>query len=335
MKSIAVVILNWNGEKLLEQFLPSITTHSPEATVYVADNASTDGSIAFIKQNYPEVKIIKNAGNYGFAKGYNEALKEVEEEVYALVNSDVEVTRGWLAPVIELFEKDHETAIIQPKILDYKNKSHFEYAGAAGGFLDKYGFPFCRGRIIETVEEDKGQYDDETEIFWASGACIFIRKSVYRELGGFDEDFFAHQEEIDLCWRAFNRNYKTWFCHSSVIYHVGGATLSNSSPRKTFLNFRNSLWMMLKNLPAGKLFPVIFIRQCMDGLAAARFLFRGEFNHFWAVFKAHMWFYYKLFYFLKKRKGKKYNNYYKIKSIVYLYFIKKQMIFDKNFNNSL
>ena len=190
MKSTAVVILNWNGEKLLEQFLPSVTAYSAGATIYVADNASTDSSISFVEENYPDVKIIRNAGNYGFAKGYNEALKEVEEEIYALVNSDVEVTEGWLTPVAELFEKDPETAIIQPKILDYKNKTHFEYAGAAGGFLDKYGFPFCRGRIIETVEEDKGQYNDETEIFWASGACIFIRKSVYRELGGFDEDFF-------------------------------------------------------------------------------------------------------------------------------------------------
>lgn len=335
MKSIAVVILNWNGEKLLEQFLPSVTAHSPEATVYVADNASTDGSIAFLKQNYPEVKIIQNTGNFGFAKGYNEALKEVEEELYALVNSDVEVTEGWLTPVIELFERDPETAIIQPKILDYKNKNHFEYAGAAGGFLDKYGFPFCRGRIIETVEEDKGQYDDETEIFWASGACMFIRKSVYRELSGFDENFFAHQEEIDLCWRAFNKNYKAKFCYSSVIYHVGGATLSNSSPRKTFLNFRNSLWMMIKNLPGAKLFPILFIRLSMDGLAGARFFFKGEFAHFWAVLKSHFWFYRKLFYFLNKRQGKKYKNYYKIKSIVYLYFIKKQMIFDENFNNSL
>ena len=335
MKSIAVVILNWNGEKLLEQFLPSVTTHSPEATVYVADNASTDGSIAFLKENYPDIKIIQNTGNHGFAKGYNEALKEVEEELYVLVNSDVEVTEGWLTPVIELFERDPETAIIQPKILDYKNKSYFEYAGAAGGFLDKYGFPFCRGRIIETVEEDKGQYDDETEIFWASGACMFIRKSVYRELGGFDEDFFAHQEEIDLCWRAFNKNYKAKFCYSSIIYHVGGATLSNSSPRKTFLNFRNSLWMMIKNLPAGKLFPVLFIRLSMDGLAGARFFFKGEFAHFWAVLKSHFWFYRKLFYFLNKRQEKKYKNYYKIKSIVYLYFIKKQMIFDENFNNSL
>ena len=335
MKSIAVVILNWNGEKLLEQFLPSVTTHSPEATVYVADNASTDGSIAFLKENYPDIKIIQNTGNHGFAKGYNEALKEVEEELYVLVNSDVEVTEGWLTPVIELFERDPETAIIQPKILDYKNKSYFEYAGAAGGFLDKYGFPFCRGRIIETVEEDKGQYDDETEIFWASGACMFIRKSVYRELGGFDEDFFAHQEEIDLCWRAFNKNYKAKFCYSSIIYHVGGATLSNSSPRKTFLNFRNSLWMMIKNLPAGKLFPVLFIRLSMDGLAGARFFFKGEFAHFWAVLKSHFWFYRKLFYFLNKRQEKKYKNYYKIKNIVYLYFIKKQMIFDENFNNSL
>lgn len=335
MKSIAVVILNWNGKALLEQFLPSVTAFSPEAAIYVADNASDDDSVAFVMDNYPNVKIIQNAGNFGFAKGYNEALRSVEEELYALVNSDIEVTDGWLEPVISLFERDPETVIVQPKILDYKKKTHFEYAGAAGGFIDRYGFPFCRGRIVETVEEDRNQYDDETEIFWASGACFFIRKDVYRELDGFDEDFFAHQEEIDLCWRAFNKNYKARFCHNSVVYHVGGATLSNVNPRKTFLNFRNSLWMMLKNLPGPQLFPVLFLRLSMDGLAGLRFLSKGQFGHFWAVLKSHFYFYAKLFYFLNKRESKQYRNYYKINSIIYLYFIKKGKIFDQNFNNSL
>lgn len=335
MKSIAVVILNWNGKGLLEQFLPSVTQFSPEATVYVADNASTDDSVAFVKANYPEVKIIQNTGNFGYAKGYNAALEDVEEEIYALVNSDVEVTEGWLAPIIELFEADTETAIIQPKILDYKNKTYFEYAGAAGGFIDKYGFPFCRGRIFETIEEDLGQYDDTTEIFWASGACFFIRKEAYRILGGFDEDFFAHQEEIDLCWRAFNHNYKLRFCHNSVIYHVGGATLSSNNPRKTFLNFRNSLWMMVKNLPTGKLFPVLFIRLCFDGVAGIRFLMLGKFPHLFAILKSHFYFYLKLFYFLNKRKPKQYKNYYKENSIVWRYFAKGGKVFDKNFNNSL
>ncbi|WP_294819370.1 glycosyltransferase family 2 protein [uncultured Flavobacterium sp.] len=335
MKSIAVVILNWNGKGLLEQFLPSVTQYSPEAIVYVADNASTDDSVAFIRASYPGVKIIQNTGNFGYAKGYNWALQNVEEEIYALVNSDVEVTEGWLAPIIELFEADSETAIIQPKILDYKDKAHFEYAGAAGGFLDKYGFPFCRGRIFETIEEDKGQYDDTTEIFWASGACFFIRKDAYRTLGGFDEDFFAHQEEIDLCWRAFNHNYKLRFCYRSVIYHVGGATLSNSSPRKTFLNFRNSLWMMVKNLPPGQLFPTLFLRLSLDGMAGIRFLLKGEILHLWAVLKSHFYFYLRLFHFLSKRKSNQYKNYYKTKSIVWHRFIKGGKVFDKNFNNSL
>lgn len=335
MKTIAVVILNWNGKKLLEEFLPSVVKYSQEAQIYVADNASTDESVVFIKANYPEIRIIQNKVNYGYAKGYNEALQGVKEEIYALVNSDVEVTEGWLTPIIELFEADNETVIIQPKILDYKNKSHFEYAGAAGGFIDRYGFPFCRGRIFDTIEEDSGQYDDTTEIFWASGACFFIRRKVFNELRGFDEDFFAHQEEIDLCWRAFNRNYKARFCSESIIYHVGGATLKTENPRKTFLNFRNSLWMMIKNLPTSKLFTVLFVRLLFDSIAGIRFLLQGKFGHLWAILKAHFHFYLRFFHFLSKRESKKYKNYYKINSIIYLYYVTKGKIFDKNFNNSL
>lgn len=327
MKSIAVVILNWNGKKLLEQFLPSIVAFSPEAQIYVADNASTDDSVAFVQGTYPNVRIIRNNGNYGYAKGYNVALQDVEEEIYALVNSDVEVTENWLQPIENLFERDNETVIIQPKILDYKNKTHFEYAGAAGGFIDKYGYPFCRGRIFETIEEDKGQYNDEAEILWASGACFFIRKGVYRALKGFDEDFFAHQEEIDLCWRAFNKNYKIRYCSSSTIYHVGGATLSIDNPKKTFLNFRNSLWMMLKNVPTSKLVPVLIIRMLLDGLAGCKFLASGKFKHFFAILKAHYFFYLKLLYFINKRESKQYKNYYKKKSIVYTYFVKNGRIF--------
>ncbi|KGO88748.1 glycosyl transferase family 2 [Flavobacterium rivuli WB 3.3-2 = DSM 21788] len=328
MKSIAVVILNWNGKKLLEQFLPSVMAHSPEAQIYVADNASTDDSVAFIKAIYPEIRIIQNNGNYGYARGYNVALEDVEEEIYALVNSDVEVTQGWLQPVIDLFEQDNETAIIQPKILDYKNKSYFEYAGAAGGFIDKYGYPFCRGRILDTIEQDNRQYDDEVEIFWASGACFFIRKDVYRTLKGFDEDFFAHQEEIDLCWRAFNKNYKVRFCSASTIYHVGGATLSSTNPRKTFLNFRNSLWMVLKNVPKTQIVPVLFVRMVLDGLAGVQFLVKGQFANFLAVLKAHFYFYLKILYFINKRESKQYNNYYKVKSIPYKYFVKNGKVFD-------
>lgn len=327
MKNIAVVILNWNGKTLLEQFLPSIIMHSAEAQIYVADNASTDDSTYFIENNYPDVKIIRNKGNYGYAKGYNVALENVEEEIYALVNSDVEVTAGWLEPIQNLFERDAGTAIIQPKILDYRNKAYFEYAGAAGGFIDKYGYPFCRGRIVETVEKDKGQYDDESEIFWASGACFCIRKEVYRDLKGFDEDFFAHQEEIDLCWRAFNRNYKVRFCSGSLIYHVGGATLQTNNPRKTFLNFRNSLWMMTKNVPSSQLLPVFLIRLILDGVAGMRFLSKGQFGHFFAILKAHYNFYFKFFYFLNKRESKQYRNYYKSSSILYSYFVKNGKVF--------
>lgn len=335
MKNIAVVILNWNGRELLEQFLPSVVKHSQGAVVYVADNASTDDSVNFVTSHYPEIKIIKNKGNYGYAKGYNEALKEVEEDVYVLVNSDVEVTENWLEPVLAIFENDAETAIIQPKILDYYKKDYFEYAGAAGGFIDKYGYPFCRGRIFDTIEKDNGQYDDDSEIFWASGACFFIRKNVYRELGGFDEDFFAHQEEIDLCWRAFNKNYKIKFCSKSVIYHVGGATLSNTNPKKTYLNFRNSLLMLIKNTPSQKLPLVFFIRLILDGFAAALFISKGKFPHCSSILKAHFYVYLNFFKFLNKRQSKQYINYYKINSIAIKYYLYNGKIFARNFNNSL
>lgn len=325
---IAVVILNWNGQKLLAQFLPSIIQYSQEAAIYVADNASTDDSVSFVKTNYPTIKIIENKGNFGYAKGYNEALQEVEEEIYALVNSDIEVTENWLQPISALFENESKTSIIQPKILDFKNKEYFEYAGAGGGFIDKYGFPYCRGRIFDTIEKDNGQYNDTTEIFWASGACFFIRKEVFRELHGLDADFFAHQEEIDLCWRAFNKGYITKYCGQSTVYHVGGATLAAENPKKTFLNFRNSLWMLTKNLPKNKLFPVLFIRLSLDGIAGIRFLTQGKFKHLWVVLQAHFYFYDHLFQFLGKRDKQQFEAYYKIKSIVFEYFVKKKKIFD-------
>ena len=331
MKKVAVVILNWNGVKLLEQFLPSVIQHSPEAVIYVADNASTDASVQFVKANFPSVTIIENKANFGFAKGYNEALQFVEEPIYALVNSDIEVTENWLQPIVTLFDNEPNTAIIQPKILDFKNKAYFEYAGAAGGFIDKYGFPFCRGRIFETIEKDNGQYNDTIEIFWASGACFFIRKEVYRELNGFDPDFFAHQEEIDLCWRAVNKGYSVKYCGTSTVYHVGGATLEAGNPRKTFLNFRNSLWMMLKNLPKAQLFPVLFIRLVLDGVAGLRFLTQGKTKHLWAVLEAHFYFYFHIFKFLGKREGIQSKKYYKINSIVYRYFLKNGKVFDVNF----
>jgi GT2 family glycosyltransferase len=329
LKKIAVVVLNWNGAKLLEQFLPSVVSYSDEAKIYVADNASTDNSVAIIKEKFPSVTIIQNDGNYGFAKGYNLALQQVEEEYYALVNSDIEVTENWLNPILSIFENQSTIGIIQPKILDYKNKEYFEYAGAAGGFIDQYGYPYCRGRIFETIEKDNGQYNDETEIFWASGACFFIRKEVYRKLNGFDDSFFAHQEEIDLCWRALNFGCKAIYTSQSVVYHVGGATLHESNPKKTFLNFRNSLLMLTKNLPENKLVPILLMRLLLDGIAGIQFIFKGKFTHCWAIIKAHFAFYSLINKTLKKRKGIQSNSYYRSKSIVYRYFIKNGTVFER------
>lgn len=331
---IAVVILNWNGTKLLEQFLPSIVQYSPEAAIYLADNASTDDSIAFVKANFPSVQIIKNESNFGFAEGYNEALKSVDAEIFALVNSDIEVTENWLQSIISTFENEPNTAIIQPKILDYKRKEYFEYAGAAGGFIDKFGYPYCRGRIFDTLEKDSGQYNDNCEIFWASGACFFIRSSVYNELKGFDADFFAHQEEIDLCWRAFNKGHKIKYNSQSVVYHVGGATLQLGNPKKTFLNFRNSLLMLLKNVPKNQLFPVIFVRLILDGIAGIQFLFQGKFKHLLAIIKAHFSFYALFSKHYKKRGNFQSEKYYITKSIVYLYFIKGIKVFYKIFDST-
>ena len=315
----------------MRQFLPSVIQYSPEATIYVADNASTDNSIEVLQEEFPTVKRIQNTGNFGFAKGYNEALKVVDEPILALVNSDIEVTENWLTPILTQFENETNTAIIQPKILDFKKKTHFEYAGAAGGFIDKYGFPFCRGRIFETLEEDKGQYDNTIDIFWASGACLFIRNEVFKKLEGFDEDFFAHQEEIDLCWRAHNLDYKIKYNGESKVYHVGGATLKTGSPQKTFLNFRNSLWMMAKNLPKGKLFSRICFRMVLDGIAGIKFLIDGKPKHLWAVLKSHFYFYLSFSKFIRKRSCKQFPKYYKTNSIVYLYFAKNKRKYSEIF----
>lgn len=329
MKKIAVVILNWNGTKLLEQFLPSVVKYSPEAEIYVADNASTDDSVDFVKANFPTVKIVKNTGNYGFAKGYNEALQHIDAEIYALVNSDIEVTENWLNPILETFEKESKTAIIQPKLLDFKNKENFEYAGAAGGFLDKYGYPYCRGRIFETIEKDNGQYNDALEITWASGACFFIRSKVYHELKGFDADFFAHQEEIDLCWRAKNKGHQIKYTPNSVVYHVGGATLQQGNPKKTFLNFRNSLLMLVKNLPKESLYWVLLTRMLLDGVAGIHFLTQGKFSHFWAILKAHFSFYSLFSETYKKRGDFQSKTYYTVKSIVINYYLNNGKVFAK------
>lgn len=321
---IAVVILNWNGKALLEQFLPSVIAHSKEATIYVADNASTDDSVSFVKFNYPLVKIIQNKENGGYAKGYNDALKNVNEDILCLLNSDIEVTKNWLNPIIETFNSNSNTKIIQPKILDFKQKDSFEYAGAAGGFIDKYGYPFCRGRIFNTIEKDTGQYNDITDIFWASGACFFIKHEVFKELKGFDESFFAHMEEIDLCWRAKNLGYNIKYVYTSKVYHVGGATLKNTNPKKTYLNFRNSLFLLIKNAN-GKLFDIVFIRLILDGIAGVKFLLEFKPRHTIAIMKAHFHFYSNLRKLLAKRKKTKQNiKHYQIKSIIINYFINKK-----------
>ncbi|NRR92627.1 glycosyltransferase family 2 protein [Winogradskyella undariae] len=326
-KDIAVVILNWNGKALLEQFLPSVIEFSEDALIYIADNASTDHSIDFIATNYPSIKIIKNDTNGGYAKGYNDALKHVEAPLLCLLNSDIEVTERWLQPIISEYNSDKTTAIIQPKILDYKNKSKFEYAGAAGGFIDKYGFPYCRGRIFDTVEEDHAQYNDEITVFWASGACFFIKNEVFKDLKGFDDSYFAHMEEIDLCWRAFNKNYKTKYVGTSTVFHVGGATLNSTNPQKTYLNFRNNLFTLLKNVDSNVL-SIILVRMLLDGIAAIRFLFQLKLAFFFAILKAHFSFYVNLPRLIKQRKHlPKRSGYYQKKSIVWSYFIKKQVQF--------
>ncbi len=288
---IAVVILNWNGRKLLEKFLPSVVAYSREAKIWVIDNASTDDSVLFLQENFPTVALVKLDKNYGYAGGYNRGLKQIDADVYALVNSDIEVTANWLLPVIKRFENETDTVVLQPKIKDYKNKKMFEYAGAAGGFLDFFGYPYCDGRVLFKVEEDKGQYDTPKDIFWASGACFFVRQKTFDRHKGFDESFFAHQEEIDLCWRIRHTGKLVKYEPSSVVYHLGGASLAYQSPFKTYLNFRNNLMMLFKNLPFFYIFPVIFIRLLLDGLAGIVFLMQGKPAHTWAVVKAHFGFY--------------------------------------------
>lgn len=329
MNNTAVVILNWNGRKLLEQFLPSVLRHSSQATIYVADNASTDDSVAFVQEAFPQIKIIQNKANYGFAQGYNEALKQVEEPFWVLVNSDIEVTENWLMPLEKMMLEQPQIGIIQPKILDFKDKSKFEYAGAAGGYIDRFGYPFCRGRLFDSLEKDEHQYDDAVPIFWASGACLLIRKAVFEQLGGFDTDFFAHQEEIDLCWRAKNAGHEIVYCPASTVYHVGGATLQAGNPQKTYLNFRNSLCMLTKNLPLATLFPVLFVRLLLDGLAGIQFLLQQKPKHCWAIVRAHTSFYSLFVKMYRKRGVQQEKKYYKINSLVFRYFIQKQRQFSK------
>ena len=298
----AVVVLNWNGKAWLEKFLPNLVNHSQVATVFVADNASTDDSVDYVKINFPTVKIIVNASNGGYAKGYNDVLKQIDAEYFVLINSDIEVTAGWLSPIISLMDSDKQIASCQPKILNYNSKTKFEYAGASGGFIDNLGYPFCRGRIFDDLEQDKGQYNDAVEVFWATGACLFVRSTHFWELGGLDEDFFAHQEEIDLCWRLKNKGYKIMVQPKSVVYHVGGGTLNASSPFKTHLNFRNNLFMLFKNLPISYLFTTIPMRLVLDGVAALTFLNKEKgLEHVLAIAKAHFSFYFAIPNLIAKR----------------------------------
>ncbi|MBK7885221.1 MAG: glycosyltransferase family 2 protein [Chitinophagaceae bacterium] len=330
---VSVVILNWNGIKFLEKFLPSVLSCTyTNKKIIVADNASTDNSVIFLQENFPEVEIIINASNEGFAKGYNTALKQVQSDYYVLLNSDVEVTPGWIEPVIDLMENDKAIAACQPKILAYNNKNMFEYAGASGGWIDKFGYPFCRGRIFEICEEDNGQYDDVQECFWASGAALFVRAPVYHQVGGLDEYFFAHQEEIDFCWRLQLAGYKVYVQPHSAVYHVGGGTLPKGDNRKTVLNFRNNLIMLTKNLPVGMALWKIPYRLWLDAVSAYWALFtKGDGGFFLAIIKSHVkytgWFFFKQkkSVFPVKRgivKGGWYTG-----SVVWEYFIKKKNTF--------
>ena len=320
---IAIVILNWNGKKLLEQFLPSVVNFSlRDATIYLADNASTDASIGYVKEFFPVVKIVENTINGGYAKGYNDALRSIDADIYCLLNSDIEVTENWLKPIIKVFKSDKKTAIIQPKLLDFNDKTKFEYAGAAGGFIDLFGYPYCRGRIFNHLETDKAQFNDETDILWASGACLFIRSNVYHLLDGLDEDYFAHQEEIDLCWSAKYCGYKIKYVGTSTVYHIGGATLQETNPQKTFLNFRNSLFNILKNIPKKLLLFVLISRLILDGIAGIKFILELRPIHTLAILKAHLSFYKNFFKFLEKRKKLNKNQEYKLfNSIVWQHFI--------------
>ena len=319
----AIIILNWNGQKLLEQFLPSVVNFSSElAEIYIADNASTDSSIKFVNKFYPSIKIIENTTNEGYAKGYNDALADVDADIYCLLNSDVEVTKDWLKPILEVFKKEEKTAIIQPKLLDFKDKTKFEYAGGAGGFLDIYGYPYCRGRVFNDLETDNGQFNDVSDIFWASGACLFIRSKIYHQLDGLDEDYFAHQEEIDLCWRTQNIGYKVKYVGTSTVFHIGGATLQETNPQKTYLNFRNSLLNVVKNVPKKWFLFVVFSRLILDGIAGIKFLIELRPVHTFAILRAHISFYKNFFKFLAKRKKlQKKQDYNLHTSIVWQYFI--------------
>lgn len=329
---VSIVILNWNGRKYLEQFLPSVlSTTYANYDVIVADNGSTDDSIDFLEKEYPSIRIIRFTENYGFAKGYNEALKQVEADYYVLLNSDVEVNPDWLQPMVNLLENNKRIAACQPKILSCSNKKMFEYAGAAGGWLDKYGYPFAKGRVFDIIEEDKGQYDQSEPIFWASGAALFIRPAVFHEAKGFDEYFFAHQEEIDLCWRIQLAGHAIYSCPASVVYHVGGGTLPKGNSLKTYLNFRNNRIMLSKNLPFTKKLWIMPVRNFLDALSAWKGLLTGDIGYFIAILRAQVAFIKWWLFYQKKsvspvvKKGSLSG--YLQKNIAWQHFVKKKKSF--------
>jgi GT2 family glycosyltransferase len=330
MNKTAVVILNWNGLKYLKTFLGTVVKHSvhDDTIICVADNCSTDGSVEWISNNFKDVKLIILDKNYGFAGGYNLALDQLEARYFVLLNSDIEVTEGWLEPLIRFMDNNPDVASCQPKILSYAMRDHFEYAGAAGGYIDKFGYPLCRGRIFNITEKDTGQYDSQVEIFWSSGACMAIRAEAWKKCNGLDDGFFAHMEEVDLCWRFQNSGYRVSYVPDSVVYHVGGGALPYNSPYKVFLNFRNSLFLLYKNLPENKLYKVLFIRKLMDGMAAILFLTKGNFAAIRSIWKAHIAYYRSLSQLKKKRKtvqraiNKRSDKMILNKSIVYEFYVK-------------
>jgi hypothetical protein len=323
MKRVGVVILNWNGRYWLEKFLPSLVANTSVelAEVIIADNGSSDDSIKFLKENFSQIRTIILDENYGFTGGYNKALAKLNHEYFVLINSDIEVSPNWLEPLVRMADSDQKIAACQPKILNYNAKAYFEYAGASGGFIDVLGYPFCRGRILSHTEKDKGQYDDAQKVFWATGACLFVRAEVYKTLGGLDENFFAHMEEIDLCWRMQNAGYDIWVAPLSKVYHVGGGTLQAVNPQKTFYNFRNNLLMILKNNSFFKAYLIILTRLILDGLAAVKFLMSGKLSHVWAILRAHFSFYRIQFqYWGNRQEIRKLNTIYQ-KSIIWEYFV--------------
>jgi len=334
MEQVAVAILNWNGQKHLRQFLPSVLKYSQSASVYVIDNGSTDGSVQMLKQEFPQVKLVLLDKNYGFAEGYNRGLKQIKAKYYVLLNSDVELREPWIEPIIEFMEQDSEVAAVQPKILSYLQPEYFEYAGASGGFIDKWGYPFARGRIFNVVEKDQGQYDDVREVFWATGAAMFVRADDFWSVGGFDPDFFAHQEEIDLCWRLKSRGRKIYVFPQVKVYHLGGGSLSYQNPRKIFFNFRNNLMMLTKNLPGAKVWYLVFWRLILDFVAAVQMLLSGPRAGFWQVFKAHLAFYGQLPKLLKKRRQQRQYKRFDFpqvypRSIVWDFYVRKRTKFSE------